>query len=144
MRNLISHPLMSSADSLPDLFHAFLRPIRHQTENWVAEMGIDITESDQEFVLKAEIPGVSKEDIHVEIEDNMVTIRADKEQSKEAKAEGRVIRQERFWGQVERTISLPRSVDEVSAKATYQNGLLTLVLPKKAEDHASHRELLIE
>ncbi len=142
MRNLMPHPLASSADSFPDFFHAFLRPIRQQAEDWGAGMGIDITESDQEFVLKAEIPGVSKDDIHVEIEDNTVTIRADKEQNKEAKDEGRVIRQERFWGQVERTISLSRSIDESGAKATYQNGLLTLVLPKKAD--RAHRQLLIE
>lgn len=142
MRNLMPHPLASSADSFPDFFHAFLRPIRQQAEDWGAGMGIDITESDQEFVLKAEIPGVSKDDIHVEIEDNTVTIRADKEQNKEAKDEGRVIRQERFWGQVERTVSLSRSIDESAAKATYQNGLLTLVLPKKAD--RAHRQLLIE
>ncbi|CAM5209813.1 HSP20 family protein OS=Castellaniella defragrans OX=75697 GN=HNR28_002785 PE=3 SV=1 [Castellaniella defragrans] len=144
MRNLVLHPLASSTDSFPDLFHAFLRPIRQQAEDWGmgTGIGIDITESDQEFVLKAEIPGVSKDDIHVEIEDNTVTIRADKAQSKDAKDEGRVIQQERFWGQIERTISLSRSINESGAKATYQNGLLTLVLPKKA-DHA-HRELLIE
>jgi len=105
-------------------------------------MDIDITEDDNAYVVKAEIPGVSKEDLAIEIEDNMVTIRANKEQSKEVKDEGRVIRQERFWGQLERTISLSSSIDDAGVKATYQNGLLTLTLPKKAG--REHRKILIE
>lgn len=144
MRNLMPYPLSSSPDLFPDMFHAFLRPIRQREDEGGAGMGmgIDITESDDEFVLKAEIPGVSKEDISVEVEDNTVTIRANKERSEEAKEEGRVIRQERFWGQIERTIALSKTLDESGAKATYQNGLLTLVLPKKAD--REHRKLLIE
>lgn len=94
-------------------------------------MDIDITENDGGYVLKAEIPGVSKEDLTVEIDDNTVTIRADKEQNKEVKDEGRVIQQERYWGQAERTVSFSSAIDESGIKATYQNGLLTLTLPKK-------------
>ncbi|MGX5660446.1 Hsp20/alpha crystallin family protein [Castellaniella ginsengisoli] len=144
MRNLMPYPLSATTDTLPDMFHALLRPIHHRTEDAAAGMGmgVDLTESDDGYVLKAEIPGVSKEDISVEIDDNIVTIRANKDQKKEDKDEGRIIRQERFWGQVERTIALSRSINESEAKATYQNGLLTLSLPKKAD--REHRKILIE
>lgn len=142
MRSLMPYPLSFSSESLPDVFHALLRPVRQGTEDGAAGMDIDITEDDNAYVVKAEIPGVSKEDLAIEIEDNMVTIRANKEQSKEVKDEGRVIRQERFWGQLERTISLSSSIDDAGVKATYQNGLLTLTLPKKAG--REHRKILIE
>ena len=142
MRSLMPYPLSFSSESLPDVFQALLRPVRQGTEDGVTGMDIDITEADNEYVLKAEIPGVSKADLAVEIEDNMVTIRARKAQSKEVKDEGRVIRQERFWGQLERTISLSNSIDDSGAKATYQDGLLTLTLPKKAGHE--NRKILIE
>ncbi|MHA3902592.1 Hsp20/alpha crystallin family protein [Castellaniella sp. WN] len=142
MRNLMPYSLSSSPDVFPDMFHAFLRPIHQRVENEGAGMGIDIIEFDDEFVLKAEVPGISKEAISVKVEDDTVTIRANKEQGKEARDDGRVIRQERFWGQIERTVSLPGSIDETKARATYQDGLLTLVLPKKAD--REHRNILIE
>jgi len=132
MSNLISQPLSFSSESIPELFHAFLRSVRQQTENGVATMDIDIIEADNEYVLKAEIPDISKEDLTVEIDDSTVSIRANKERNKEVKSEGRVIRQERFWGQLERTIALANAIDESKARATYENGLLTLTLPKKA------------
>jgi len=142
MRNsLLSSPSFSS-ESLPDVFQAFLRPIRQQLAEGAAGMDIDITENDGGYVLKAEIPGVSKEDLTVEIDDNTVTIRADKEQNKEVKDESRVIQQERYWGQVERTVSFSSAIDESGVKATYQNGLLTLTLPKKPGHE--NRKILIE
>lgn len=144
MRNPMPYSLSASTDILPDMFHAFLRPIRQGAEDGAVGMGmgVDLTESDADFVLKAEIPGVSKEDISVEVDDNIVTIRANKEQNKEDKNEGRVIRQERFWGQIERTIALSQSINEPEVRATYQNGLLTLTLPKKAD--REHRKIQIE
>ena len=89
MRNPMPYSLSASTDILPDMFHAFLRPIRQGAEDGAVGMGmgVDLTESDAEFVLKAEIPGVSKEDISVEVDDNIVTIRANKEQNKEDKDE---------------------------------------------------------
>lgn len=142
MRNLMPYSPAFSSDSLPDVFQAFLRPIRQQLAEGVAGMDIDVTETEGVYTLKAEIPGVSKEDLTVEVDDNTVTIRADKEQNKEVKDEGRVIQQERFWGQMERTVSFSSSIDESGIKATYQNGLLTLTLPKKPGH--GNRKILIE
>lgn len=142
MRNLMPYSPAFSSDSLPDVFQVFLRPIRQQLAEGVAGMDIDVTETEGVYTLKAEIPGVSKEDLTVEVDDNTVTIRADKEQNKEVKDEGRVIQQERFWGQMERTVSFSSSIDESGIKATYQNGLLTLTLPKKPGH--GNRKILIE
>lgn len=142
MRSLMPYPLSFSSESLPDVFQALLRPIRSQMEDGVAGMDLDITEADHEYVLKAEIPGVSKEDLTVEVDGNTVTIRANKEQNKEVKDEGRVIRQERFWGQLERTVALGSPIDESKTRATYENGLLTLTLPK-TEGH-ENKKILIE
>ncbi len=142
MRSLMPYPLSFSSESLPDVFQALLRPIRSQMEDGVAGMDLDITEADHEYVLKAEIPGVSKENLTVEVDGNTVTIRANKEQNKEVKDEGRVIRQERFWGQLERTVALGCPIDESKTRATYENGLLTLTLPK-TEGH-ENKKILIE
>ncbi|KCV25662.1 Hsp20/alpha crystallin family protein [Bordetella bronchiseptica] len=132
MSNL-NYPLFSfPAESIPELFQAFLRPVRQQAGNGAAGMDVDITESDNEYVLKAEVPGIAKENISVEIDNNTITIRAKKMRDEEFKSGERVIRQERFWGEYERTIMLAGSVDQAKAKARYENGLLTLTLPKMA------------
>ncbi len=96
------------------------------------EQGIrmDITETDQSYTVKAEIPGVKKEDIKIEIDGNKVSIRAEVKEEKE-ESEGNVVRSERYYGQQYRSFSLPQAVDDAAAEAKYQDGVLRLTLPKK-------------
>lgn len=93
---------------------------------------VDVSETDQAFQIKADIPGVKKEDIKVSIEGGTVSIRAEVKSEKEEKTEGNMVRSERYYGEQYRSFSLPQDVDESKAEARYENGVLNLTLPKKA------------
>lgn len=92
---------------------------------------LDVKEAGNSFVVSAEVPGVSKENIHVDIDGNEVSIRAEVKQEDAQTEDERVLRSERFFGSVARSISLPAEIDESASKARYEHGVLTLTLPKK-------------
>ena len=98
-----------------------------------AEQGIrlDVEETDQDFMVKADLPGIKKEDIKVAIEGNLVTIEAQTAGETEEKLSGRLVRRERYAGQQYRRFSLPQDIDDTNAAASYDNGVLSLKLPKK-------------
>ena len=96
------------------------------------KMKLDVKEDDKSFTVHAEIPGVKKEDIHVDVEGDHVSVRAEVKQEKEEKKGEKVIYSERSYGMVSRSFTLPADVDAQGAKADYKDGLLNLVLPKKA------------
>lgn len=93
---------------------------------------MDVSETDQNYVVKADIPGVKKEDIHIAIEGNKVSIQAETKEERDEKEGGNVVRSERYYGRQYRTFSLPQDVDDEKAQASYQDGVLQLTLPKKA------------
>jgi HSP20 family protein len=91
---------------------------------------MDVSETDQGYVVKAEVPGVKKEDITVNVDGNQVSISAQCKQESEQKSEN-MLCTERSWGQYYRTFALPQAVDDAQAKAEYHDGILELTLPKK-------------
>lgn len=91
---------------------------------------VDVSETDQAYMVKADIPGVKKEDIKIAIEGSTVSISATTHQEKEEKT-GNVMRSERYSGEQYRSFSLPQEVDDAKAEAKYQDGVLSLTLPKK-------------
>jgi HSP20 family protein len=91
-----------------------------------------VKEDDKSFTVHADIPGAKKEDIQVDIDGNVVSVRAETRQEKEEKKGEKVLYSERSYGMVSRSFSLPLEVDEKAAKAEYKDGVLNLVLPKKA------------
>lgn len=114
-----------------DFFKGFaLRPVFRQLES-EPQMRLDVTEDEKAFTVKAEIPGVSKEDIKVSIEGSQVSISAEVKKETEEKEGNKVIRSERYYGSVSRSFSLAQDVDDGSASAKYENGVLVLNLPKK-------------
>ncbi|KVG72040.1 heat-shock protein Hsp20 [Burkholderia ubonensis] len=124
-----------SMEPVSDLFQGLLRPLRGLTttdEPDLASMKIDVTESDAAYSVKAELPGVAKEDIDVQVTGRTVSINAKVERSKEQKEGERVIRRERYSGAISRSFSLADEIDEANATAAYQDGILSLTLPKKA------------
>lgn len=124
-----------------DFFKGFmLRPI-FQGQEATPQIKLDVTEEDKAYTVKAEIPGVKKEDIHVSIDGNRVSISAETQQEKEEKKGKKVIRSERYYGKVSRSFSLDQEVDQAAAKAKYTDGVLEMTLPKKAE--ASAKRLTI-
>jgi len=95
-------------------------------------MKMDVSETEQAYTVKAEIPGVTKEDIKVAIEGNNVSITAEVKKEHEEKEGENLICSERYYGQQSRHFSLAQDVDESKAEARYHDGVLELVLPKKA------------
>jgi HSP20 family protein len=92
---------------------------------------MDVSETDKEYTVKADIPGVKKEDIKVSIEGNQVSIHVEVKKESEEKKEGSVIRSERYYGRQFRSFSLGQEVDDANAVAKYADGVLELTLPKK-------------
>jgi len=109
----------------------FVRPFP-MPEGAEPKMKLDVKEDEKGYTVRADIPGVKKEDIHVDIDANAVTVRAEVRQEKEQKKDEKVIYSERSYGMVSRSFSLPAEVDANGARAEYKDGVLNLVLPKKA------------
>ncbi|MES2786534.1 MAG: Hsp20/alpha crystallin family protein [Pseudomonadota bacterium] len=110
----------------------FFSPSLLEGEPAVLKMRIDVSENDKAFTVKADIPGVKKEDINVRVEGNVVQIDATTKSEKEEKGNGdKVLRSERFYGSISRSFSLGQDVDSSKVGAKYADGVLTLELPKK-------------
>ena len=96
-----------------------------------AQIKVDVKESDKGYTVQAEVPGVSKEDIHVSLDGNVVTLRAEIKQQDSQSKDEKLLRSERYFGAVSRSFQLPQDIDPAQAKAKYDNGVLTLTLSKK-------------
>lgn len=107
-----------------------------------AQIKVDVSESKDAFTVKAEVPGVSKDDIHVAIDGGVVTVSAEVKQEDRQTQDEKVLRSERYYGSVSRSFQLPQDVDAGAAKARYENGVLALTLPKKVQSSA--RRLAID
>lgn len=121
---------------LDDAFRSFMRPYRWEPTAEVPSIRIDVTETDAEYLVKADIPGVRKEDIHVEIEGAQVMITVETKKEPAPVKEGRVLRTERAFGFASRMFSLGFEIDRTKAVAKYVDGVLTLTLPKLVSAHA--------
>ncbi len=90
---------------------------------------VDISETDTDVVVKAELPGIDAKDVDVSITGDRLIIKGEKQQEKEEKEENRY-RSERYYGTYQRVIDLPTLVEEDKTEATYKKGILTITLPK--------------
>ena len=126
-------------DLFDDAFRSFLRPWKYAPVAQAPKIKIDLTEHGADYAVKAEIPGVRKEDIDVRIDGNLVTISAEVKKDKEEKKDGRVLRSEREYGYASRSFTLASAVDESKVDAKYSNGVLELMLPKKTAESTSRR-----
>jgi len=124
-----------------DFVRGFFKPLRGAREG-AAPIKVDVIESGAAYVVKAEIPGVKKDDIQVTIEGDQVTIAADVKRASEQKDGERVLRSERYVGAVYRSFVLPVEIDEASSNAKYEDGVLELTLTKRAESQA--RKLTVQ
>ena len=131
------------SDNFESTLRRFFAPMALDTDTTALKMRVDVTEQDNAYLVKADIPGVKKEDINVRIDGNIVQIDAEVKREKETKGDGgKVLRSERYYGTVSRTFSLADDVDEGKADAKYADGVLTLQLPKKTTTAA--RKLTVQ
>jgi HSP20 family protein len=109
----------------------FVRPVSFEGPSQFP-VKVDVTEGDNAYKVKAELPGVKKEDINVSIDGSQISINAEVKKEHEEKDGERVLRSERYYGKFSRSFQLAQDVDESTAQAKYSDGVLELVLPKKA------------
>jgi len=130
---------MTRFDPVNDIFDDlmkgfFVRPVSSasmEAQEQVRRARIDVLEQNGEFKVLAELPGVKKEDIKVQIEGEQVSISAEARVEREAKEGERVLHSERYYGKVARTFTLGAELDETRASAKFENGVLELTLPRK-------------
>ncbi len=104
---------------------------------------IDLYEDENEYVVEAELPGLKQDEIKVSVEDDILTISGEKKREKEVK-EGNLYRSERFYGKFERQIVLPQNTEKDNIKASYKNGVLKVVIPKKEEAKPKRVDIKVE
>jgi HSP20 family protein len=139
MKSLMPYdPLTEGVD---ELFRGFFKPVRWDTKAEPVTIKMDLTETPDGCVVHAEMPGVKKEDIDVAIEGNQVTIAAEVKREAEKKEGDRVLRSERYFGNVYRSFTLPLELDEAKCEATYDKGVLELKLVTKAGTAAKKLEI---
>ena len=128
-----------------DLFKGFLvRPLAYDggRNEALARMKVDVAERNGAYLVTAELPGVSKEDIHVNVDGAQVTLEAEVKREKEVSKDERVLHSERLFGKLTRSFTLPQEVDEAKAQARFKDGVLELTLPKK--EAAQRKQISIQ
>ena len=125
-----------------DAFRAFMRPFRWEGAPETPQIEMDVSEVDNAYMVKADIPGVRKEDIHVEIDGPQVMITAELKKDVEETKEGRLLRSERSYGFASRSFSLGYEIDRAKAVAKYENGVLMLTLPKLMSAHVEPLKIM--
>lgn len=109
----------------------YVRPLHGDGLPTPSQIKVDVTESDRAYTVRAEVPGVNKEDIHVSVDGSVVTLSAEIKQEDVQTKDDKTLRSERYFGAVSRSFQLPQDIDQSESRAKYENGVLTLTLPKK-------------
>jgi HSP20 family protein len=117
----------------------FLRPFSMPFSGWPAslpgngsDIQVDVTETDKEVKVSAELPGIDEADVDVRLSDGMLVISGEKKTDREVNENGYILR-ERSFGRVERAVPLPDGIDANAAQAAFKSGVLTVTIPKTAQ-----------
>jgi HSP20 family protein len=131
MTNLVTYdPFVDTG--FDELFRGFFKPVRMEGARTPITIKMDVTETGNGYLIHAEMPGVKKDDISVEIEGDVVTIMAEVKHEWEKKEGDKMLRSERYYGNIYRTFTLPHELDENKSEAKYKDGVLELKLVRKA------------
>ena len=123
-------------------FDDFFRPLARRSDEKVP--AIDVHQNDGGYRVKVDLPGVKKEDIKVSLDNGILSIRAETKSEEKEEKEGKLIRQERHFGEFLRQLSVGSDIDPASIKAQFDNGVLTLDLPKQPSLPEEKRQISIE
>lgn len=139
---------LTRLDPLDDLLRGFfVRPMELPANaagngSSTPAIRIDVKEAPQAYTVHAELPGVKKEDIHVVVDGNAVSISAEVKQNRDVKEGERILRSERYFGKVSRSFQLAQDIDDTQAVAKFTDGVLELTLPKRAA--VASKRLVVE
>jgi HSP20 family protein len=103
----------------------------------------DICETDDNFSVKVEVPGIKREDVKINLENHVLSISGENRQEKEEKGK-KFHRVERYYGSFSRSFSLPENVNEEDIEAVFKDGLLTLTIPKKEVEKPKSIEIKVK
>jgi len=124
-------PFFDMDDMFERLNRSMMRPLLREGVELEPQIRMDVKEAEGKYLINADIPGVNKDDIHVTVDGNRISISAEVKQEKEIKEGERMIRSERSYGMASRSFTLADEVDQNQIQAKYNNGVLELTLPKK-------------
>ena len=143
-RGTDSHPLLSLHREVnrlfDDVFRGFGVPALAGFDRGLAWPHVELGESDKEIRVTAELPGLDEKDVDISVEEGVLTIRGEKKSEAEDKDRGY---SERSYGRFERRISLPRGIERDKASATFNNGVLTVTLPRSEVANENVRRIPI-
>ncbi len=120
-----------------------LAPMRRSLAGWGATPSVDVVESGDAFLIKADCPGMTESDIHINVSGDMLTIKGERKEEKEEKRENYYLSERRF-GSFERSFQIPDAVDADKIDASFKNGVLEIRLPKKPEAVKPERRIPIK
>lgn len=125
------------------VFEDFFSPLGRGTELSLPEEGrfvpaVDIEETDKNYLLCFDMPGLSKDDIRIEMDENRLTVSGERRDERESKEKG-LHRQERYYGSFQRSFVLPDMADSENVEATFQDGVLRVSVPKSEKSSKSRR-----
>lgn len=129
------------SDLSDSFFSDFFNLRKREESNWLPN--IELSEKNGSYVVKAELAGIDKKDIHVDLDDGVLTIKAEKKQEKEEKKRDYAYTEIRY-GSFQRSIAVPKSIKPEDIKATYEKGLLEIFLPKVEEQKSSTKRIEIK
>jgi len=127
-------PLGFFDDRFGDLFEGFFMPVRGESDFKQLNPRIDVNEQDGIYEIKADMPGMKKDDIEITVQEGVLTISATKEDEHKEEREGELLRQERFYGRYLRQIPLGTNIDEHHVHASFVDGVLEIKVPKLARE----------
>jgi len=115
--------------SMREMQKEFEKRISEYTEALPEKPSLDLIETDEKLIIKTDLPGVKKEDINIELTEDSITITADFKEEIEVE-KGNYVKKERRYGEARRELRLPAKIKVDEAKATFEDGVLTVELPK--------------
>ena len=139
-------PSIWNRNSTTDLFSDFFSPFfsdMKENKRMPAQMRADVKELDDKYQLEIDLPGCAKEDVSASLENGYITVTAKRESAKDEKDEkGKYIRRERFYGQTSRSFYVGDELTEEDIKASFENGILKIDVPKREEKKIEDKKLI--
>lgn len=136
------HPFDMLHREINDLFDGYYRGFGGLGRRFATAPGFEVSETDDEIRIKAELPGMDENDIEVSLDENVLTIHAERKDEHEEKKRSYQV-SEMSYGRFQRSVPLQAAVDREKAKAKFKRGVLTLTLPKTDQAKAERKSIPI-